>query len=192
MLYIDDGKLQAAEVLVTVRECVENLVKDGWRILGVCDSTVPSEAEHSPISWIGNNGGNGNGTVSIPGVPISTPLFIMGRDMAEATLHKRLSNAEKALADAVKAAEEAAGKMETVVDREEELLARTSAAAVRATEAQNDATKQSDRFMLLREEVGKIRVEIGEARWRELLGSLAVEQVLAGAGSGDDGNDVPF
>lgn len=188
MLYVDDGRLKADDVMVVSGDRVQALVAAGWRILGILGQSAPGPTVSSYISWSSDHNSNHNGNVDIPGAPVFVPAFIMGRDGDDATLHARMQDAEERVEEARKLSEQInreardwAGKHRDVENRlaiSVELVGR-----------------KSDEYRALKQEVEKVRQEIGEARWREILGSLEVEQVLEGkapAPGDDDDGVVPF
>ncbi len=188
-MYVNNGDLTADEVCVVGEGTVQQLVAAGWRILGVVHTTVPRDATGTFSLPDG-----GNGQLYIPGSG-SELRFIMGRSGEAAGLHGRLLAAEseaREAKDAVAAIEAEVDRLksELVIERRnvEEAKAHNGDLQVRAHEAEG-------RHGALVREVGTVRREIGEARWREIVGSLEVEQVLEGkAPAGDDSADsgVPF
>ena len=108
--------------------------------------------------------------------------FVMGRDSPEYALAARAADAERRAGNA-------AGEMTKLLLEVKELTEAGARAGVAATKAQNEAIELRARLHKLVDEVGKVRKEIGEARWREILGSLEVEQILEHR---TVGSDVPF
>lgn len=108
--------------------------------------------------------------------------FVMGRDTPEYALAARVADAERRAGNA-------AGEMTKLELEMQKLIEAGAFAGVAATKAQNEAIELRGKLHKLVEEVGKVRKEIGEARWREILGSLEVEQILEHRTVADD---IPF
>lgn len=201
MLYINnDDKLTAAEVRVVEHYEVQGLVGEGWRILGMVHSTTqgapPLEQAYSIDGYVGSSDNNFDGSVKMPGwpsAPIQTPLFIMGRDGAAADLQVRLLTAKeeaKASGDLATKAIEQLGEAQAAAVRDKEgWITRVDALQAEATIARDTAQASQTRIAVLEAEKAVVRKEIGEARWRDILGAVEVEETLLEAPKDDD---MPF
>ena len=115
--------------------------------------------------------------------------FVMGRDAPERALVGRVADAEQR-------ASIVAGEMTKLELKVQELTKAGAQAGVASVRAQNKADELRGKLLQLSDEVGKVRKEIGDARWREILGSLEVEQILddnkAPEPPKPEGSEIPF
>ena len=196
MLYVDtDDKLKDDEVQVVTYTDVGKLITDGWRILGIVSSTEPGPTGSSSYSGAATEFGNpGSGLLEVPGPAIHTPLFIMGRSNAAATLLERVEDAESAKREAeqsLTAADAGTRKIAESLDTAKENTGVIQSALDRANEKLKATTAKITNMVF---ETTVVRREVGEAKWREILAAMEVEQSLDtttdGGGTDDDGS--PF
>lgn len=175
MIYVNDNdKLTADEVQVAAGNQVEQLVVDGWRILAVMDSTMPDGKTISRST-------------------LFTPLFVMGRSEGDASLNERMLAAQAAATAAQICYDEMENgevvKLRNQVDALQKEAENNQTAMDRTITSLDGAR---GKLTALEQEVGKVRTEIGEGRWREIMGSLEVEQIMDGTAPTDDDDSVPF
>lgn len=195
MLYINDDKLKADQIQVVESHQVKELVAEGWRILGVLSSTTHAanpEPQEYNTGVITPGGRNYSGYVTLPGwpsAPIQTPLFIMGRDGETADLHHQLAGALKTVNQANARTVKAKNALSKADAANDDLTGRLQEQLTQTTEAGNLASKERAARLKMTAAVAVIRKEVGEARWREILGALEVEETLLEASTDDD---IPF
>lgn len=172
MIYVDSDKhLQTEEVCVVRAEAVSGLVHDGWRILAI----LQYQEVHGPHTQIPTN--DGPLQISVPVIQ-QLPQFVMGRDVGNGDLAARLKDAESAQRNAEQ--NEASLQImhdKAVEDRERAEESNRIALDNVAMQAEI-ARKATERLSEVCRHAGLIRAEIGEARWREILHALEIEDVL--------------
>lgn len=112
----------------------------------------------------------------------SYPQYIMGRTDAAATLVAELGEAKASVAATTKTI----AKFEHEAKRQDENKEVLHNQVAHLKTGLEEARSKLSRLEI---EVAKVRREIGEERWRAILGSLEVEQAL---GSKPAQDDVPF
>ena len=195
MFYVNkDDELTADEIQVVPGSQVGDLVVAGWRILAILGSTMPGDTSNTYLNWQNPSGNPNSADVTVPGQPLFVPQFIMGRGTADAMLHSRMLAAELEATAALdrydKLEKDELGKLRNQVSFLQKEVEKEQAIHDRMSTQLDNAR---GKLTALELEVKRVRLEIGEARWREIIGSLEVEQIMDGtAPTVDDDDGVPF
>lgn len=196
MLYVNkDNELTADEIMVTSGSQVEEMVAEGWQILAIIGSTMPGQQGISNVNWQSADNYANSASLNLPGQSVFTPLFLMGRSSEDSSLYKRMIAAEQATTEA----QDRYNKLENGEARKLRNQVSSLQKEVENNQAAMDQTISSldgtrGKLTALELEVNRVRLEIGESRWREILGSLEVEKIMDGTAPivDDDDDEVPF
>lgn len=182
MIYVNDqNHLDANAIQVAEPNEVDGLVLQGWRILAVFSTQEPEIVRiEKPITVVSET----QQYAIPPGVPHDVPIvvsklwFIMGRSEEAKSLAGRLQHAESEYRNAeqnVMALE----AMRTKTDAEIESLKQGKHVAMDNVKIQTEiATRATEKIVELQRQAGLVRKEVGEAKWREILHALEIEDVL--------------
>lgn len=194
MLYIDsEGHLTCDEVqVISDDHRVNELVREGWRILGVFGATRPGADYSCSLNLPGSDSMGHHNQLSLPGPLMLEPVFIMGRSEERESLHGRLASAEKGLREAKVEAERRVALIKTL---ENKLADARTVAEARGSAIKDMCKKLDDeqaRYAALSREVRLVRRAIGEERWRSLANAYEVEEALSGDAPNSGEPDLEF
>lgn len=183
MLYVDTDKcLHADEVLVAPASDVYNMVKEGWRILAIVGTTTPASDHNSAVlKWHADDSissRNFKGSIDTHAPVVFVPMFIMGRDDKEADRVSRIKELEDNLAVVASAAAEERKARDGLISDLAACNERNANLTVVRDNYKKVEDALQDRIEDIARDVNKVRAEIGEARWREILHALEIEDVL--------------
>lgn len=181
MIYVGEG-LQAEEMKVVERGNLEGYLADGWRVLGVAQDSYVREG--APTY-------GGNDPMLVP-VVVPHLVFILGRGAEARDLAAELRYAKDNLASADATADDLRKTVARLENEVETLGDEVKEADQRTQHQRKMKADLSARFEEYRRQVRIVRMEVGEARWREILSSLEVEAVMKEHRAEPADDDLPF
>lgn len=186
MIYVDDQKrLDAHEIEVLEPKDVKRCVGEGFRILAMFSSQVIDIVQaNTPVTVLNQPDQYATPQFSSHDVPVvaSKVWFVMGRSKEGTDLAGRLETAESEYRNAeqnVLSLE----SMRTKAEAEIESLKTGQRIALENVQTQTKiSTRAAEKLLEIQRQAGLVRKEIGEARWREILHALEIEDVLGRSG----------
>lgn len=182
MIYVNDqNHMDADEVHVAEPSEVAILVSQGWRILAVFSTQEPEiVCVKKPVTVVSEVQQYGAHSEVVTDVPVITTkiFFVMGRSSEQASLCGRLEIAKFERRNAeqnVAAVESMHAKAKEVIEG----LEGGQRSLLDTVKTQTEiATRATEKLLELQHQAGLVRKEIGEAKWREILHALEIEDVL--------------